>query len=241
MIGIDDIGLGELFSAIGGLGLASFALVDTTKVLRSGGISHSGFGYIERTWNELAPPAGTLGGMSILQQSARDTLHANWINGMPMTDQKAIAKSLLKLALTRETAAHFATRTGVDTQALAEVADRMASGQALSDVTDPQASARLATVFGRFDLALTAMLDAAYQRADQRYRNASKTMAALVSILLAIAGGALLENQSGAQIVWQSVLLWAGCGILAVPLAPISKDLASGLSAAVKVAQSVRR
>lgn len=241
MIGIDDIGLGQLFSAIGGLGLASFALVDTTKVLRGGGISHSGFEYIERTWNGLAPPSGALGGMSVLQQTARDTLHANWINGMPMADQKAIAKSLLKLSLTRETAAHFATRTGVDTQALAEVADRIAMGQALTDLADPASRSWLATVFGRFDLALSAMLDAAYQRADQRYRNASKTLAALVAIVLAMAGGVLLEHQSGAQIAWQSVLLWAGCGILAIPLAPISKDLASGLSAAVKVAQSVRR
>jgi uncharacterized protein YidB (DUF937 family) len=238
MIGIDNIGLGELFSAIGGLGLASFALVDTTKVLRSGGISHSGFGYIDRTWSELAPTSGGLGGMSILQQSARDTLHANWINGMPMADQKAIAKSLLKLALTRDTAAHFASRTGVDTQALAEVADRMASGLPLGDSNDPQASARLATVFGRFDLALAAMLDAAYQRADQRYRNASKSLAALVALALAIVGGWLLE---GDHVTLQKIALWAGCGILAVPLAPISKDLASGLSAAVKVAQSVRR
>lgn len=238
MVGIDDIGLGELLSAIGGLGLASFALVDTTKVLRCGGISHSGFGFIERTWNELAPPLGAAGALSALQQSARDTLHANWINGMPMADQKAIAKSLLKLALTRDTAAHFANRTGVDTQALAEVAERMAAGQALADATDAEARSRLATVFGRFDLALSAMLDAAYQRADQRYRNASKSLAALVAVLLAVAGGWLLEGD-GASL--RDIVLWAGCGVLAVPLAPISKDLASGITAAVRLAQSVRR
>jgi hypothetical protein len=238
MVGIGDIGLGELFSAIGGLGVASFALVDTTKVLRGGGISHSGFAFIARAWDELAPPAGALGGMSVLQQSARDMLHANWINGMPLADQKAIARSLLKLSLTPQTAAHFATRTGLDAQALAEVAERIATGQALADDADPGARSRLATVFGRFDLAVGAMLDAAYQRADQRYRNASKALAAAVAVLLAIAGGWTLEG-GGASV--RDLLLWGGCGVLAVPLAPISKDLASGLSAAVKMVQAVRR
>lgn len=238
MVGIDDIGLGELFSAIGGLGLASFALVDTTKVLRNGGISHSGFGFIARTWAELAPAPAAGGALAALQRTASDTLHANWINGMPLADQKAIAKSLLKLCLTPETAGHFAARTGVDAQALAEVARRIATGEALADASDAQARSTLATVFGRFDLALSAMLDAAYQRADQRYRNASKSLAGLVAVALAVAGGWIVEGDAASL---RSLLLWAGCGILAVPLAPISKDLASGLSAAVKVAQAVRR
>jgi hypothetical protein len=38
-------------------------------------------------------------------------------------------------------------------------------------------------------------------------------------------------------MVWQAAL----CGLVAVPLAPITKDVASALQAGVKVAQAIRK
>jgi hypothetical protein len=90
--------------------------------------------------------------------------------------------------------------------------------------------------FGRFDLALTASLDDAYNHADQRYRNAAKLIAMVVAIVLAIAG--LLIINPG-DLNFRDLALAILCGLLATPLAPIAKDVASALQAGVKVAQTV--
>lgn len=91
------------------------------------------------------------------------------------------------------------------------------------------------------------LVDGAYQRADQIYRNATKAWSVLVSVILAVLGGFLvLWDQTGAAPsfgdylaspdLYQALL----AGLLATPLAPISKDLASALGAAVKAMQLVR-
>jgi hypothetical protein len=68
-------------------------------------------------------------------------------------------------------------------------------------------------------------LDEGYERADQRYRNAAKVLAGAFSIVLALFGG---------WIVGSNPLLALFVGIIAVPLAPIAKDLSRTLQAAVK-------
>jgi hypothetical protein len=163
-----------------------------------------------------------------------DVLHGNWINGSPLADQKAIAKSLIKLRLSKDNAAGFAKATGVDETVLTAVALAMRAGTPL---TTDQTNA-----LGRFDLALTALLDDGYQHADQRYRNSAKVLASVVAVVLAVAGGWAIKETAaavyfGSADMWQAAL----CGLLAIPLAPISKDLASALQAGVKVAQAVRK
>jgi hypothetical protein len=238
MIDISSIGLGELIGAIGGLGLAASGLVDSLKSGSEGGLSNVGFEHIEKTWNELVPHAST--GSSAVGKAARKTLHGNWINGMALADQRAVAKSLVKLSLDANSAPHFAQISGVSSQDLADVADLMAKGKSLTDPNDPGKSARLATAFGRFEFVITSLLDGAYQAADQQYRNRSKVLAALVAVVLAVAGGLLLQHSVGAISVGDTLLSFL-CGLIAVPLAPISKDLASALTAGVKVAQALRR
>ncbi len=88
---------------------------------------------------------------------------------------------------------------------------------------------------GRFDLALTSLLDAAYQHADQRYRNRAKIVATFVSVVLAVIGG--VSTGDADKMLWQ----WVLAGLLATPLAPMAKDLASALQAGVKAAQSLRK
>jgi hypothetical protein len=95
-------------------------------------------------------------------------------------------------------------------------------------------------VLGRFDLALSAILDDAYQHADQRYRNWAKLSATFVAILLALGGGSTLIAAGKPYLctpeMWRALL----AGVLAAPLAPMTKDIASALQAGVKVAQSLR-
>jgi len=227
------IDIASVVAAVGALGTASFALVDASKILKSGGASNSGFSFIENAVRNFFPGAKRNSSSDTAGKRLLDVLHSNWINGAALGDQKAIAKSMIKLGLTPETAKGYADATGVDAQVLAAVAKSMTAGKTLKDGE--------INVLGRFDLALTAILDDGYQRADQKYRNGSRVYAALVSIVLAVAGGWTIaapgETYFNSPFMWQAVL----CGLLATPLAPISKDLASALSAGVKVAQSLRK
>jgi len=226
--------LSSIVVAIGGLGTAAFGLVDATKIGSNGGVSNAGFGFIQDAIRKLIPradrsPSSSVGGGSL---DVLDALHGNWINGKPLADQKTIAKSLLKLQLSPATAADFAKATGVDAATLSAVAASMTSGTALTSAQSD--------VLGRFDLALTVILDRGYQRADQKYRNASKVLAMVFAIVLAVLGGwstAPSAGYFGSADMWTMILF----GVLATPFAPISKDLASALSAAVKAAQIVRR
>jgi hypothetical protein len=220
--------LGSVALAVGALGTASFALVDSTKIGRKGGISNSGFGFIQDAVHEFLLP-GPGGADRLLGM-----LHGHWINGSALADQKAIAKSLIKLALAPDTAAVYARATRVDAEVLTEVAKNMVTGEPLS----PQQ----ANALGRFDLALTARLDEAYQRADQKYRNSARLFASLVSVVLALVGGWTVASSEGAPFLGTPDMAIAVlCGLLAVPFAPIAKDLASALQAGVKVAQTVRK
>lgn len=235
--------LGTTVTAIGALGTASFALVDTTKIARNGGISNSGFSCIESAVQQFFPGATRKSKsrppFSELQTASDerkllDILHGHWINGSALGDQKAIAKSLIKLRLTPQTAEHFAAATSVDGRVLSQVASKMTEGVELS----PQE----VNALGRFDLALTAILDEGYQRADQKYRNSARVLASGVAVVLAVLGGLSVTETAAAAYFWSAEMGRAVlCGLLATPLAPVAKDLANALAAGVKVAQSLKR
>ena len=155
-------------------------------------------------------------------------LGANWLNGTAsLSDQKSLAKTLIKLRFSADTAGRLANHTGVDSRVLTSLAGKYANGEPLSQ--DEQ------NVAGRFDLQLSALIDEAYQRADQSYRNSSKVLAVLISLLLALAGRYVLAD---ATISLSTALL---AGLLAAPLAPISKDLASALQASAKALQAMKK
>jgi hypothetical protein len=222
---------GSTVAAIGALGTASFGIVDGLKTLPVVGISNSGYAFIQRGIQDFFPEAKrktARGDLKLLF----DTLHGNWINGRELNDQKAIAKSLIKLRLNSVTATQFAKATSVDAEALGKVATKMSNGTPFEEADT--------NVLGRFDLALSAILDDAYQHADQRYRNWTKLTATFVAILLALAGGCALVKPEVAYLgtpeMWLSLL----AGVLAAPLAPMTKDIASALQAGVKVAQGFR-
>ena len=223
-----SFGIGSTVGVIGALGTASFGLVDALKTLPGGGISDAGFAFIKRAVKVF------FGDDKRGTEALQNTLHGNWVNGRELTDQKAIAKSLIKLRLNNTTADKFAAATGVDEAILKSVGGKMSNNTPLSpDETN---------VLGRFDLALSAILDDAYQHADQRYRNWAKVAAMLISITLACGGGLAISTHEahaylGSQDMWVALI----AGLLATPLAPVSKDLASALQAGVKVAQAVRK
>jgi hypothetical protein len=229
----DTVSVGSAIVAIGALGTAAFGLVDAMKTLPSGGISNAGYAFIERAVQSFFSGQRRNAATGDMRRLF-DTLHGNWINGTPLADQKAIAKSLIKLRLNETTAGAFANATGVDPATLKIVGEKMSKGAKL----EPNET----NVLGRFDLALTAILDGGYQHADQRYRNASKLAAMVVATVLAWVGGLAITTNGlasylGSHDMWRALV----AGLLAAPLAPISKDLASAVSAGVKAAQAIRK
>jgi cytochrome c biogenesis factor len=154
----------------------------------------------------------------------------------------------------------LAELAGVDPVMLDSVATKATVGD--------QVTAQEIAVLGQFDAVLSAVLDEAYERADQRYRNAAKLLAVIIATLLAIFGGWLVYYYAGASIgcppaagaspltcppitnvngsfegylgsrqFWVAVLV----GVSAAPIAPVAKDLASSLQAAVTAVGAVRR
>jgi hypothetical protein len=225
---IAKLDLGKIVLAMGSLGTAAYGLVDASKALLWGGVSNRGFGEIEKVIAKFIPPlAGGSNPSALALPSVKATLRANWINGMALADQKSVAKALIKLNLTDASSRKMGVTAGVDPDLLFSVAQKLATGTALTtQETD---------VYGRFDLLLAAQLDQGYQRADQQYRNTAKLAAVVVSVALALLGAKATGN-------WNSN--WGlACivGLLATPLAPVAKDLASAIQAGAKVAQSLKR
>jgi hypothetical protein len=215
--------LPQLAVAIGALGTAAFGLVDASKVF-GGGVNHIGFTGIRGAIRQLTDAGEPVNALS--QRKIVATLQANWMNGTQLGSQKAIAKSLIKLNLHPRNAVALAEATGVDPGVLKIVATKIAEGTSLSSAESD--------VFARFDLIVTALLDEAYQRSDQFYRNWTRGLAALVAIALALLGGTMLHPAAD----WPLLVL---VGLLATPLAPIAKDLSTALASVVSTLQLVRK
>lgn len=215
-----------MIAAVGALGTAAFGLVDALKALPGGGISRAGFKFIRRVVATLTPKVPALDGTGLSYESVETTLLSQWINGTATADQVNIAKSLIKLRLTPETASSLAKSTAVDPAILTQVADSLRTG---ADLNPAQRD-----VYARFDLMLTTLLDQAYQRADQRYRNAAKALAVPVAVGLALIATHFLPNTLGKT---EAVLI----GLVATPIAPIAKDLASAINTASQTIQTVRK
>jgi len=226
--------ISSMMAAIGGLGTASFSLVDATKVGPAGGISNAGFNLIERAVAQLFPSASrTSSPASSDERKLLDKLHGNWINGVALADQKSIAKTLIKNRLAPDTARTFAAATSVDPNVLADAAACLAKGAPLAPGHND--------VLGRFDVSLSAVLDEGYQRADQRYRNWSRVLAMIFAIVLAVVGGLAVYADGSVADYFRNGKIWVAviCGVIATPLAPVSKDLTSALAAYVKFAQAL--
>jgi len=221
--------LSTAITAVGALGTAAYGLVDTTKGI-AGGVSTRGLAYIRKSLTPLLPDtAAGAPGSTLSRDSVFETVKSNWINGVASSDQQAIVKSLIKLRMDAASAAAFATITGVSPVVLEGVIAKMASGVALEKTESD--------TYGRFDLVLSTIIDQAYQRADQQYRNTAKLLAVPVSVALACTAALSLNHWQ-----WKGAHLGAAfmLGLVATPLAPIAKDVSSALQTGVKAMQSWR-
>ncbi|NEH58129.1 hypothetical protein GR198_20620 [Rhizobium leguminosarum] len=216
--------VGNILAAASAIGTTSFGLVDSTKASK-GGISNAGFGHLSTAVKGFLPALNVINPADPLQP-----LKANWLNGIAKAEQKAMAKSLVRLGITAATAADLARAApGVDAAVFGAAATKINSG---SDLSEQEAN-----TLGRFDAILDARMDAGFERADQLYRNASKLLAAVISVTLSIAGVIVIQKGVPAGSDFLLALL---IGLLATPLAPIAKDISSALSTTVATLKSVK-
>jgi hypothetical protein len=220
--------LGNLIIAVGGLGTAAFGLVDSTKAWGGGGLSNVGYSRLQAAFSPFLPIL-----RNVLARDPMETIHANWVNGVATADQKATAKSLIRLGLTPDTAAAMAKETQVNAEALKNAANNINEGKTLTS-TD-------LNVLGRMDAMVSAMLDAAYEHADQQYRNVCKAAALGFAVLLSWLAAVGIAAQSGDWGgFWHSFLLATLIGLVATPLAPVAKDAASSLQAAAAALSAMK-
>jgi hypothetical protein len=221
---INQIPLTQTIAAIGALGTAAFGIVDASKTAFSF-INRIGLSHIRTTIELLTP--GPAGVNSLGRRQILETVEANWINGADLGRQKSTAASLIQGYIIATNASGLAQNTNVDSATLQAIAANTLSGSALS----PQEAA----VQTRFNLILNTLIDEAYERADQLYRNGTRSLAACVAVFMALMGGWVLLGCK----FWE--LDHVGCallvGLLAVPLAPMAKDVSSALAAATDALQ----
>jgi hypothetical protein len=232
-VNVSDLQLSTVITAVGGLGTAAFGLVEALKPI-FGSINRMGLKHIQQTVSLLTPAQSGDPQNVLPQKNILDTIEANWINGTDLSSQKAIAKSLIKLHLSPDNAGAVAKAANVDPNLLQSIAHKTAAGTQLLQAESD--------VFARFEVIVTAMLDEAFQSSDQVYRNGTRTLAAFLAVVLAVAGAWSLEGQMlwSAQH-WHDIALAVLVGILATPLAPVAKDIANALSTAANTMQTVKK
>ncbi|MCR5875935.1 hypothetical protein LRS10_18340 [Phenylobacterium sp. J426] len=227
----NEFGLGDFgaaLAALSALSTAAFGLLDSSKALW-GGISNVGKGHLQKALTPFAPALTAAVGADWW-----GVVRANWINGMPKADQKARVSALIKLGLSKETAVALSVGGKVDGPALERVAAKLAEGRDLT-------SADL-NILGRMNAALEARLDYAFEMAEQQYRNVARLAAGAIAVALSLAVWMwwpyfFAVGEAPAQ---PSLLLALGVGLLAVPLAPVAKDLTSALSAALHALKAAK-
>jgi hypothetical protein len=210
-------------AAVGALGLAAMALVDALKAVPGGGVSRIGFGHVHKVLRMFD---------KVLARAAGDqweaVVMAHWLNGRDRDDQVGAIRSLLRLGLNHDTAEQLAAIGNVDPAALSKAAGKLTSGAALGEAE--------INLIGRVEAAVEARLDAAFDLAEQSYRNTARALAGLLAVALAVAAGALLTTAENPIDLRVAALV----GVLAVPIAPIAKDLVSALRASAQAVKSTR-
>ncbi|MBU4433997.1 MAG: hypothetical protein PSX79_13635 [bacterium] len=235
-----------LIAATGGLGLAAMSLVDAFKAVPGGGVSRIGFNHIRKVLrlfdDVLARAAGPEWETVVL---------SHWINGRARGEQIGVIRSLVRLGLNPDTAGQLASIGNVAAPALSAAAEKLVKGDALGEAE--------INLIGRVEAAVEARLDAAFDLADQSYRNASRVLAGLIAVALAVFAWAMMKssmapngllpadcvgsalNCAQAARPFPEIGIAVLIGLLAVPIAPIAKDLVSALTAASKAVQIARR
>jgi hypothetical protein len=214
-----EVDLGELALAAGALGLAAYGFVDGFKIIP--GIALAGFRSIRSILGPLYPA------LALAYGEAFEGLLKSYYRCARLTgDLPRTLRQGARLALAPQNAATLAEHMGtVDPRAIVVVAEKLEAGATLTE--EDRAA------LGRYELAVDARIDAALQLADTHYTNATRMVAGGFALVVAVLVGFGLTETDWRTFVFGKEFIYAVIvGLAAVPLAPVSKDLANALRAA---------
>ena len=223
--------LGAAIAAVGAIGTAAFGMVDASKTVFTF-INRIGLGHLTRVVTGLTPDEEGKGGRdpvnTLRRRDILAAVEANWINGTDLDKQKCHTKELVLLHFTAENALPLARHVNVDPQVLQSIATKNAAGDTLSPTET--------VVQSDFNSIVTNLIDEAYERSDESFRNATRTLAAIIAILLAFGVGWALYPSN----FWCGSNPWLAliAGLLATPLAPVAKDLSTTIAAFANALQA---
>jgi hypothetical protein len=222
--------VGAALAGLSALATAAFGVLDAAKAF-DGGASNIGLKHIYAQLEPFRQALDAAAGPG----RWRVLVRAHWLNGLPKADQKTATRNLLRLGLTPETAEAVAAGCHVDPAALKTVAAKIAKGAEDANLTGDDLQ-----LLGRVYAVLDTVLDIAFERAEQQYRNGSRFWAGVIAVALAVLAQQIWSRNAGSMGPPPSIWAAVAVGLLAVPVAPVAKDLTSGLSAAMRALKTSR-
>jgi hypothetical protein len=202
--------LPTVIAATGALGTSAFGIVQAAKIWSP--VGEAGFDTM----------VGALGTLTSALDVAYGHEWQRYLRGAYRGDGSSLRTTLrqgVRVGLTADNAGTVCAFLGaIDATALRTAVAAAQQGHTLT--------ADQSALIGRFELAADARIEAALALAGARYKGTLHVSASVVAIGLALAAAATIPEVS----IVQALIV----GIAAVPLAPISADIASGLSAATR-------
>ncbi len=202
-----------LIAAVGAIGTAAMAVVEKLKGTTS--LGEAGFDVLRA---RLGPLWETL--LVAFGREAEGVLR-----GAYRGDDADLARLLrqgVRIGLTAENAPTVATTLGsVDPAALAEAVRVALEGG--------MATTAQRALIARYEAAADARIDGAVQASHDRYEALMRLSAALVAVGLTLFAAAALGRLGDGGDLLRAVFV----GVVAVPIAPVAKDLADGLQSAL--------
>lgn len=243
-----EVHIGTSIAAVGALGTAAFGLTETLgKTIVFGrrfGLPMVGYGCVRELVKALEPALHVAYGAGNGAGGAEEVIRQAYRKGRGKGDAPDLIRQGVRLGLPFlgvERAGAVIDRTwGMGGERSRELA--LALQHRAGDVPEPDAAAQEAAgMAARFGAVLDHRIRAAFELAEARYRAAVRSAAGMVAVALSLLfaayhpltgtgtseGGFVLPT--GSNLVLALVV-----GLAAVPLAPVAKDLSSGLSAALK-------
>jgi hypothetical protein len=251
---IDWKSSGAVVASIGALGFAAFGVTESLGKAfaychrsRDGHIHYFGLPFVglndvEKMIRPLKPALEVAYGVGFMDMIAKQ-----YRNGAARGSAPDLIRNGVRLGipfLTVEQATHLiASVWHMDHQHSEALARALQAEGATpppppGPFTLPQPIDPAQALAGRFATALDARVAAAFAPAADRYENTVKTISGLVALLLVI-GFNWTPHETGlfdSRFPWSYAFL---VGVLAVPLAPIAKDLATSLQNAAAALKSL--
>lgn len=211
--------LGTIILAAGGLGIAAYGVVDGAKLLRR--VALLGYAHIPEQLAPVLPAVHRAYG-----EGAERLLEAQYIGGRSAGELPATLRQGYRIglpALDDAAVGRCAAAIGVvDADIVTRAAGKLRRGEACEDEEREALT--------RFEAAVDARIEAALALAENSYVAQAKLLAGFLAVAIAVLVGALIRAELGQWWLAKALLV----GLVAVPVAPVAKDLANAVSEAAR-------